>query len=160
MGNILKNIRGDKVIWIVVVLLSIFSLLSVYSSTGTLAYKYQGGNTEYYMFKHFGILVFGFFLMYLTHMIKYTYYSRISQIAIVIAILLLLFTMATGTNINEANRWLTLPIVNLTFQTSDFAKLALIMFVARLLALKQDQIKDFKTAFLPIIGIITLICGL
>ncbi|MFZ4740056.1 MAG: FtsW/RodA/SpoVE family cell cycle protein [Bacteroidales bacterium] len=160
MGNILKNIRGDKVIWIIVIILSVFSLLSVYSSTGTLAYKYQQGNTEYYMFKHFGILVFGFFLMYLAHMVKYTYYSRISQIAIIIAIPLLLFTMATGTNINEANRWLTLPIVNLTFQTSDFAKIALVMFVARLLALKQNQIKEFKTAFLPILGTVIIVCAL
>jgi len=158
MGKIFQNIKGDKVIWVVVIILSIFSLLSVYSSTGTLAYKYQGGNTEYYMFKHFGILVFGFFLMYLSHLIKYTYYSRISQIAIIVAIPLLLFTLLTGTNINEANRWLTLPIVNLTFQTSDFAKIALIMFVARLLAIKQDQIKEFKTTFLPIIAIVSVVC--
>ncbi|MCX6230798.1 MAG: FtsW/RodA/SpoVE family cell cycle protein [Bacteroidetes bacterium] len=160
MRNIFKNIRGDKVIWAVVILLSVFSLLSVYSSTGTLAFKYQGGNTEYYVMKHFFILVFGLFLMYAAHMIKYTYYSRISQLAIIVAVPLLLFTLLTGTNINEANRWLTLPIVNLTFQTSDFAKLALVMYVARLLALKQEKIKELKGAFLPIIGVIALICGL
>jgi len=160
MKGISGNIRGDKVIWVVVLILSIFSLLSVYSSTGTLAYKYQSGNTEYYFFKHFGILIFGFFLMYLAHMVKYTYYSRISQIAIVLAIPLLLFTLFTGTSLNEASRWLTLPIVNLTFQTSDLAKLALIMFVARMLAKKQEQIDDFKTSFLPIILTIAGVCAL
>ena len=137
-----------------VIALSIFSLLAVYSSTGTLAYKYQSGNTEYYILKHFGILMFGFFLMYVAHLIKYTYYSRISIVALAIAAPLLLFTLVSGTNINETSIWLTLPIVNLTFQTSDFAKLTLIMFVARMLAKKQENIKDFKQAFIPVILLI------
>ena len=156
----LKNIKGDKVIWAVVLILSIFSILAVYSSTGTLAYKYQGGNTEYYLLKHFIILVFGISLMYIAHLVKYTYYSRISQIAIFLAVPLLLFTILTGTNLNEASRWLTLPIINVTFQSSDLAKLALIMYVARLLSKKQEQIKDFKSAFVPIILPILIVCGL
>ena len=160
MFKLFKNVKGDKVIWAVVIALSIFSLLAVYSSTGTLAYKYQSGNTEYYMLKHLGILMFGFFLMYIAHLIKYTYYSGISIIALVIAIPLLLFTLVSGTNINETNRWLTVPLVNLTFQTSDFAKIALIMFVAMMLAKKQDQIKGFKEAFIPVIIPIFIICGL
>jgi cell division protein FtsW len=158
MNKLFKILRGDKVIWVIVALLSVFSLLSVYSSTGTLAYKYQSGNTEYYMLKHFLILIFGLFLMYGAHLIKYSYYSGISILAIIITIPLLLFTLLTGTSLNEANRWLTLPIVNLTFQTSDFAKLALIMFVARLLAKKQEHVDDFKGTFLPIIGSIALVC--
>lgn len=160
MKNILHNIKGDKVIWAVVIMLSVFSVLAVYSSTGTLAYRYQSGNTEYYLFKHFIILIFGFGLMYVTHLIKYTYYSRISQIALVIAIPLIMFTLLTGTNINQASRWLTLPGTNLTFQSSDLAKLALIMYVARLLSKKQEQIKDFKSAFIPIMLPILLVCGL
>jgi len=159
MKNFANNIRGDKVIWVVVLILSVFSLLSVYSSTGTLAYKYQSGNTEYYFFKHFGILVVGFFLIYFSHMIKYTYYARISQIAIILAVPLLIFTLFAG-RINEASRWLTLPIVNITFQTSDLAKIALIMFVARMLAKNQDNINDFKKSFLPIILTISGICAL
>ncbi len=160
MFKIFKNVKGDKVIWAVVIALSIFSLLAVYSSTGTLAYKYQSGNTEYYILKHFGILMFGFFLMYVAHLIKYTYYSRISIVALAIAAPLLLFTLVSGTNINETSRWLTLPIVNLTFQTSDFAKLTLIMFVARMLAKKQENIKDFKQAFIPVILPVAVVCGL
>jgi cell division protein FtsW len=159
MLQFLKNIKGDKVIWIIVILLSIVSLLAVYSSTGTLAYKKQGGNTEYYLIKHFLILAFGFGLMYLMHRVKYTYYSRISQIGLLITIPLLLFTLVSGTNLNEANRWLTVPIVNLTFQSSDIAKLVLIMYLARVLSKNQDQIKHFKSGFLPVIVPVIVVCA-
>jgi len=146
-----KEIKGDKVIWMVVIILCIFSLLAVYSSTGTLAYKKQHGNTEYYLFKHFMILVFGLGLMYITHLVKYTYYSRISQIGMYLTFPLLILTLISGTNLNEANRWLTLPIVNLTFQSSDVAKLFLIMYLARVLSKKQELVKDFRKGFLPVI---------
>ncbi len=159
MTSLLKNIKGDKVIWAVVIILSIFSILAVYSSTGTLAYKYQSGNTEYYMIKHLLILLFGFVLIYLAHLIKYVYYSRIFQFALYIAVPLLILTLIIGLNLNEARRELQLPF-NLTFQTSDFAKLTLIMYLARLLSKKQDQIKDFKSAFIPIMLPILIVCGL
>ena len=151
MLKVAKDIKGDKVIWIVVVILCIFSLLAVYSSTGTLAYKKQHGNTEYYLFKHFMILVFGLGLMYITHLVKYTYYSRISQIGLFLTFPLLLVTLISGTNLNEANRWLTVPIVNLTFQSSDVAKLFLIMYLARVLSKKQELVQDFRKGFLPVI---------
>ena len=153
-------LKGDRTIWIVVIILSIFSVLAVYSSTGTLAYKYQQGNTEYYVLKHFAILFAGLFLMFFTHNVKYTYYSRIAQILIWIAIPLLVITLAMGISLNSAVRWLELPGIGITFQTSDLAKLALIMFVARLLSKKQSQIKDLKSAFLPIIFPVVLVCGL
>jgi cell division protein FtsW len=152
--------KGDRMIWIVVILLSIFSILAVYSSTGTLAYKFQSGNTEYYLFKHGIIMLLGFAIVYFTHLLSYTFYARISKIAILFAIPLLLLTLLTGTNLNEASRWLTLPIVNLSFQTSDLAKIALLLYVARSLSKKQDNIKDFKSAFLPIILPVSLVCGL
>jgi len=160
MERISDLIKGDRTIWIVVVILSIFSVLAVYSSTGTLAYKYQQGNTEYYLLKHFAILIAGLVLMYLAHNVKYTYYSRVSQLLIWIAVPLLIITLFMGTTLNQAPRWLTLPVVGITFQTSDLAKLALIMFVARLLSKKQSQIKDLKSAFLPIIFPVLLVCGL
>ena len=160
MERISDLIKGDRTIWIVVVILSIFSVLAVYSSTGTLAYKYQQGNTEYYLLKHFAILITGLVLMYLAHNVKYTYYSRVSQLLIWIAVPLLIITLFMGTTLNQAPRWLTLPVVGITFQTSDLAKLALIMFVARLLSKKQSQIKDLKSAFLPIIFPVLLVCGL
>lgn len=158
--NLSAYIKGDKVIWTIVLLLSIFSILVVYSSIVTLAYKYKAGDTTYYLLKHTIIIGMGLALMYLTHKIKYTYYSRISQIALFIAAPLLLFTLIKGASLNEASRWLEVPGIGLTFQTSDFAKLALIMYVARVLSMKQDQIKDFKSAFLPVVVPIIIICSL
>ena len=152
--------KGDRTIWLVVILLSILSLLAVYSSTGTLAYRYQSGNTEYYLFKHFIILFFGFGLMYFSHLVKYTFYARVSKVAIFVTVPLLLLTLLSGTNLNDASRWLTLPIVNLSFQTSDLAKLALILFVARTLSKKQDNIKDFKQAFVPVMLPVVIVCAL
>jgi len=152
--------KGDRVIWLVVMLLSVFSILAVYSSTGSLAFKYQEGNTEYYVFKHGMILLLGFGLMYAAHLLKYTVYSRISKLAIVVAVPLLAITLAMGTNLNEASRWLTVPIVNVSFQTSDLAKLALILFVARALSRRQDNIKDFKSGFLPVMLPVVATCAL
>ncbi len=160
MNRLFAYTRGDRVIWLIVIMLSVFSLLAVYSSTGTLAYKYQSGNTTYYIFKHFTILLFGFVLMYAAHLVKYTYYSKIAQLALYVAVPLLLLTLLLGTNLNQASRWLTLPVVNLSFQTSDFAKLALIMYLARMLSKKQDMIKDFKSAFVPIMAPVLIVCGL
>jgi cell division protein FtsW len=152
-----NNTKGDKIIWLVVIILSVFSILAVYSSTGTLAYKNQGGNTEYYMFKHLIIVLLGFLLMYLAHLVKYTYFSRIFQIALWIAIPLLILTLVIGVNLNEAKRVLPLPF-GLTFQTSDLAKLTLIMYLARELTKKQEIIKDFKSAFIPIIIPVLIVC--
>jgi len=158
--NIFSNIRGDKVIWMVVLLLSVVSILVVYSSIVALAYRYKAGDTEYYLFKHSTIIGFGLLLMYMTHKVKYTYFSRLSQIALYISVPLLLFTLLKGVSAGEASRWLKIPGTSLTFQTSDFAKLALIAYVARVLAIKQGQIKDFKSAFVPIVIPVMVICGL
>jgi len=159
MHSFLNKIKGDKVIWAVVFLLTLFSFLAVYSSTGTLAYKYQSGNTEYYMLKHAIILLFGLLLMYFAHLIKYTYYSRIFQIALYIAVPLLLITLIFGLNLNEAKRVLPLPF-DLTFQTSDLAKVTLIIYLARMLTKKQEQIKDFKSAFVPLMLPVLIVTGL
>ena len=152
--------KGDRTIWLVVMFLSVFSILAVYSSTGTLAYKYQSGNTEYYLFKHFVILLFGFGLMYFSHIVRYTFYARLSKIALFITVPLLILTLASGTNLNDASRWLTLPVVNLSFQTSDLAKLSLILYVARILSKKQDEIKGFRSEFLPVMLPVIIVCML
>lgn len=158
INKLLNKVQGDRMIWLIVLALSIFSLLAVYSSTGTLAFRYRGGNTEYYLIKHGSLLIFGLFLMYLAHMANYKVYSRLAQLLLVIAIPLLALTLFVGADINEAKRWITLPGINLSFQTSDLAKLALILFVARYLSRNQEQIKDFRVGFLPIILIIGLVC--
>ncbi|MBP6871185.1 MAG: FtsW/RodA/SpoVE family cell cycle protein [Bacteroidales bacterium] len=154
-----KHMKGDRVIWMVVILLSLLSLLAVYSSTGTLAYKYQEGNTIYYMVKHMIILALGFGLMYLAHKVKYTYYSRIFQVALYIAILLLIVTLIFGKDVNEAKRALQLPF-GLTFQAADLAKLTLIIYLARELTKKQEVIHEFKSLFIPVMLPILVVCGL
>jgi cell division protein FtsW len=153
-----KYFKGDPVIWIVILLLSIFSLLAVYSSTGSLAYRFQGGNTSYYILKHATILAMGIVITYLTHLIPYKYFSRIAQVLLVLAIPLLIVTLIFGVTRNQASRWLSVPGLGLTFQTSDIAKLAIIMYIARILAKKQENIKDFKTAFKPIVIPLMIIC--
>lgn len=147
-------------IWTVVLLLSLLSILVVYSAVVALAYRYKEGDTASYLIKHIFIMGSGVFLMYLIHKVKYTYFSRISQIAIFLAAPLLLYTLFKGVSAGEASRWLAIPGTSLTFQTSDFAKLALITYVARMLSIKQDVIKDFKQAFVPIIIPIGIICVL
>jgi cell division protein FtsW len=158
--NLFKYIKGDKVIWTVVLLLSLLSILVVYSSVVALAYRYKNGDTGSYLIKHIFIVSSGIFLMYLIHKVKYTYFSRISQIAVILAAPLLLYTLLKGVSAGDASRWLPIPGTSLTFQTSDFAKLALIAYVARILSIKQDVIKDFKQGFLPVIIPIVVICAL
>jgi cell division protein FtsW len=157
-GTLKKYFKGDPVIWAVIFLLSVFSLLAVYSSTGSLAYRFQGGNTSYYILKHTTILAMGIVIIYVTHLIPYKYFSRISQLLLMISIPLLLVTLIYGVTRNQASRWLSVPGLSLTFQTSDIAKLAIVMYTARILSKKQENIKDFKGAFRPIVIPLLLVC--
>jgi len=157
---ITKYLKGDGVIWSVVIILSLVSLLAVYSSTGTLAYQSQEGNTSYYILKHFSLLVISFIVIFVVHNIPYKYYSRLSQIFLLIAFVLLLLTLIMGTSVNQAKRWLTLPGLGLTVQTSDFAKLALVMYVARILSLKQYKIDKSSNVITFLFVPVLMICGL
>ena len=155
-----KYLKGDPIIWAVLIALSIFSILAVYSSTGTLAYRYQGGNTSYYFIKHASSLLAGLFIVFLVHLIPYKLFSRISQIMLVLAVPLLLLTLVFGSNINQATRSLKLPVIGMTIQTFDFAKLAIIMFIARMLSLHQGDVSNNLNTFLRMLGPVILICGL
>ena len=150
--------KGDKVIWATVVLLALVSLLAVYSSTGLLAYKMYKGNTEIYLFKQFAFIVIGVLIIYFAHQVNYIIYSKVAKIIFLLSIPLLIYTLFFGVKLNEGSRWIRLPIINLTFQTSDLAKLALFMFLSRLLSKKQDVIKDFKKGFLPVIIPVAVVC--
>ena len=152
--------KGDKVIWALVLVLALASLLVVYSSTGLLAYKYNKGNTEVYLFKQIAFIAVGMAVIYFSHRVNYTLYSRVARILFLLSIPLLIYTLFFGVRLNEGSRWIRLPIINLTFQTSDLAKLALFMYVSRLLSKKQDLIKDFRKGFLPIIIPVAIICVL
>jgi cell division protein FtsW len=150
--------KGDKVIWATVVLLALISLLAVYSSTGLLAYKMYKGHTEIYLFKQFAFIVIGVLIIYFAHQVNYTIYSCVAKILFLISIPLLVYTLFFGVKLNEGSRWIRLPIINLTFQTSDLAKLALFMYLSRLLSKKQDVIKDFRKGFIPVITPVAIVC--
>jgi cell division protein FtsW len=157
LGGIAGRTHGDKVIWAIVVLLTLMSLLAIYSSTGTLAYK-MTKSPESYLFKQIGLVAAGVIIIYIAHLVNYTFYSRVALLLYAISIPMLIYTLFFGTNLNDANRWVKLPIINLTFQTSDLAKLALFMYLSRKLSKKQDVIKDFKKGFIPLITPVFFIC--
>ncbi|MGE9616189.1 MAG: FtsW/RodA/SpoVE family cell cycle protein [Solitalea-like symbiont of Acarus siro] len=159
MNKLINSIYGDKYIWSIAIGLSAISLLAVYSSTSLLGYK-ENKFVLTYLIKHASVIISGLIIMYITHLINYKYYIKLSNILIVIAVPLLLYTLLFGTSINEASRWIRIPIIDKTFQTSDFAKFALFIYLAKELAFKQKIIKDFKSGFLPIIAAIIVICVL
>ncbi|MDG1175767.1 MAG: FtsW/RodA/SpoVE family cell cycle protein [Flavobacteriales bacterium] len=154
MNNIFsKYLTGDKVIWVITILLSLFSLLIVYSSTSQLSYKFRGGNTEAYILKHALILGAGFLIMVYVHKFKINYFSRLSQIGIVVSVILLLLVLLLPSE-KDAQRWL------FGFQPSDIAKISLIVYLARQLSVYKDQLKSFKVIAIKIMLPIALICGL
>ena len=156
--NVVQKTKGDKVIWALVVLLALVSLLAVYSATGSLAYKNYKGNTEVYLFKQIAFIIIGILVVYFAHLVNYTLYSRVATIMFLLIIPLLIYTLFFGVRMNEGSRWIRLPLINMTMQTSDLAKLALFMYLARLLSRKQDVIKDFKKGFLPVMIPIGIVC--
>jgi cell division protein FtsW len=159
-GQIVDRTRGDKYIWGIVVLLSLISILVVYSATGTLAYKMYKGNTNVYLFKQVSFSLVGLLLIYFLHRINYTIFSKVATILFLLSIPLLLYTLFFGARINDGSRWIKLPIINMTIQSSDLAKLALFMYISRLLSKKQGTIKDFKKGFIPVVIPVLIICAL
>ncbi|MGZ2371288.1 FtsW/RodA/SpoVE family cell cycle protein [Ancylomarina sp. YFZ004] len=162
MGRFISNykLQGDKVIWIIIFLLSIISLLVVYSSTGTLAYKVKGGNTSYFLIKQLGLLLFCYGIIWVTHKIPYKYYSSWANMGLVIAIGMLLLAKIVGVNLNQASRWIAIPGTGMNFQPSELAKLALILFVSRILSKFQTDKECEKEAFLKIIAAVAVVCGI
>jgi cell division protein FtsW len=156
VNRILNNTKGDRWIWLIVILLSVISLLAVYSSTGTLAFK-RGVGVESILMKHLAMVVGGIALMYISHKLDYRYYAGISKLLMIVTIPLLLYTLIFGAHINNASRWIPIPGTGLSFQTSDLAKLALITYLARTLSRKQENIKDVKQSFIPIMGAVCLV---
>jgi len=153
-----KYFKGDPHIWAIIVGLSVFSLLVVYSSSGALAYRFKDGNTAIYIMRHSGLLAIGLLTTFILHVFPYKYYARISQWMMILVVPLLFITLFFGVEGNNATRWLS--IFGLTFQTSDLAKMALIMYLAQRLASKQNEIHDFKKTITPMLIIIGLVCVL
>jgi len=159
MKQLLTKTKGDKVIWGVVLVLSFISLLAVYSSTGSLAYRMEK-NSSYYLIKQVMVLGLGLLIIYWVHNVNYTKFARIAVVMYLLSLPLLLYTLFFGTSLNEGSRWIRLPVIHLTFQTSDLAKLALFMFLARVLSIKQAVIKDFRQGFIPVLVPMLLTCAL
>jgi cell division protein FtsW len=159
-GQLVSRTRGDRYIWGILLLLSLISILVVYSATGSLAYKMNKGNTGVYLFKQISFTIIGLLIVFFLHRINYTFFSKVASFLFIVSIPLLLYTLFFGAKINEGSRWIKLPVINLTLQTSDLAKLALFMYISRLLSRKQEVIKDFKNGFLPVVVPVLIICAL
>ncbi len=157
-SRISAELRGDPVIWMIVALLAMFSIVIVYSSTGTLAFQYHQGNTGFFLMKHLLLLGFGLFLTYICYLMHPMRYSKMAATLFLLAIPLLVYTLALEGE-NQGRRWIEIPFVGLTFQTSDFAKLAVIIYLAKAISI-TEYIRDFNSAFLPVIIPVVIICGL
>ncbi len=149
-AHIKEGIKGDRFLWTIIILLSLCSLLAVYSASISLT-KYNSDNTLFFLFKHVPFILGGLVLAWIVSQVQYSEFSRLAPVLLIIAVILLVWAMFFGVNVNQAKRWI---------QVSDFAKIALICYVARSISAKQDYIKSFKTAFVPIMLPVLVVCGL
>jgi cell division protein FtsW len=160
MNTVFQKLKGDRVIWMAVLFLGLISLLAVYSSISSLAFKREGGSTMHFLMKHGIMLVTGGVIMYYVSKQQFTIYSRLSQLLIGVMAVLLLLTLLLGSNINDASRWITIPIINQSFQTSDPAKVVLIVYLARVLGKNQDEEWTLRDVLIKLMVPVGAICGL
>lgn len=158
--KLFQYFKGDKTIWLLTLALSAYSVMGVYSASGRMALSSDSGLAEGYMLKQFVILLGGFFFMWLAHFIPYRAYAKISYFGMAIAIPLLIFTLIGGHESGDARRWIVIPLIKITFQPSDLAKVVLIVFLAFMISKKAALRDDFKKGFLPLLIPIILVCGL
>jgi cell division protein FtsW len=159
MRSVLQMFKGDRVIWVLLVLLTVYSGVAVASSVASLAYR-DGGDVTIHIIRHIAFLAVGWGIIYIVHLIPYKFYSISATILLAASVGLLIFTLAKGMVLNDAARWIKIPGTGVTFQTSDFAKIALVIFVARFLSRNQGEIEDFKKGFIPVLLVIGVVCGL
>lgn len=157
MSNLFKYLKGDKVIWVISLILMGFSIVSVYSFVPILV-KIDGGSPLNYMLKHFFYVILGCLMMFFIHRKDPTIYSKWARAFLSISVLLMLYTLLFGAKVNDAGRWIRIPFVGLTFQSSDFAKIGLIIYLSRILVKKKDLFESWKHGFWSIMGPIGLIC--
>jgi cell division protein FtsW len=159
MYKLLANIQGDKGLWAVVFLFMLFSFLPVYSASSNLAYAYSGGNTFSYLIKHMFFVFSGLSIIYLIHKVDPVYFRNIGTILLFTALILLVAVLLQGDTIGGANasRWIRLPFIQITFQPSEIAKLALILYLSRALVKHKDKLHSFKESFVPIVSPILMV---
>jgi cell division protein FtsW len=159
LNKYLQYLKGDKVIWIITLILLGFSLVSVYSFVPILV-KIEGGTPFKYLFKHFIYVVLGLFAMFYMHRKDPAQFSKFSKLIYYASIMMLLFTFFFGKQVNGAGRWIKIPFIGLTFQSSDFAKLGLMIILSIRLVKKKDQFNSWKRGAIPVFLPIIMICGL
>lgn len=157
--NFFSKLEGDRTIWMVTIFLSLISILAVYSAISSLAYIAKVPSLRY-LLKHGGLIFLGFVLMYYVHRVKFKYFSRLAIVMIWVAAGFLVYALLFGKSLNDANRWIDIPFVKLSFQPSDLAKIVLIVYTARMLAIKREILHDFRNGVVPILIPIIVICGL
>ncbi|MCQ2974502.1 MAG: FtsW/RodA/SpoVE family cell cycle protein [Bacteroidales bacterium] len=155
--KLFELLKGDKQIWIIYISLTIFSFLLIFSSTSMLAYKFQSGNTFYYLFRHTGFAIVGFALALFISQMSYKRLFNFSNLLLLISIGLLFFTFIFGTETNGAKRWMSIPFTSFTFQPSDIAKCTLVIYVAKIMAIHQADDEDIKKGFqISLFGILPI----
>ena len=159
LAGIRQRLEGDRVLWGIALVLTLASLVTVYSAISTLAYK-ADGNSAKFLFKQMGLLAGGWMVMFGVHRVHFKYFGRLANTLFVLAIAALILTYLFGADINEARRWIKIPFIGLTVQTSDFAKLALVLWVAKQLQMRASVLDDFWNGVAPILGGIVSICVL
>ena len=153
MKQLIYNLKGDKVIWSFVALLALFSFMPVFSASSNLAYLNHGtGNTISYLLKHLAHIFIGFIIIFWVHKVPYHYYKAISIIGLPVVWLLLGYTLVKGTVIAGANasRWIQVPFIGITFQTSTLASIVLLVYVAKYLSKKREEEVTFQASFLEL----------
>lgn len=159
MKSYLKYLKGDPVIWVISLILLSFSLVTVYSFVPILV-KMEGGSPIQYLYKHFIYVLIGFFAMYWIHLRDSKYFSQLAKLGFYLAVILLVYTLLFGSKINDAGRWIRIPFIGLTFQSSDFAKVAIIVYLSRLLIKYQDDLNDWRNGVFHVFWPPALICVL
>jgi cell division protein FtsW len=153
MNKFLLNIKGDKPLWVIFILLASFSFLPVYSAASNLAYLYGDGNTFNYLFKHFIHLSLGFLIMYMVHKVPYRYFKGISILMIPVILVLLAYTIfqpSITDSMTNSSRWIRIPILGFGFQPSTLASIIILIYVARYLSKIKDKIITFSQTIIPL----------
>lgn len=153
------HLKGDRTIWMVALILGVVSLLAVYSACSWMVWRHDGGTLRV-LFKHGMMLAAGGFIMYVTSKVRYTMFSRLAQLALPVTIGLLALTLVIGSNVNGASRWLAIPGLGITFQTSDLARVVILVYLARILGRQREEPWTFKEVLLKLMLPIGAVCGL
>lgn len=160
--NTRKLIRGDKIIWILLLLLSMLSLLIVYSATGALAFRQAGGNTFHFLVRQIVFLGLGFaIIVTMVNVVPVRLYSMVSRVLVIVSILLLMLAMGlkvAGMAGDSTGRTLNLGFFS--FQPAEFAKLALVIYTAKILGIEQNSEEGLRNAFWKILMVSGIICAL